>query len=395
MPTPLLILAALLAGSLGFFAWRFLRRRHLDRLVIPYLLQTGKHRAPRRGEEVHLLLCIADHYEPNTGKVTEDVARARVARWVEEYPRRLGGFRDSDGRPPRHTFFYPIEDYHAEHLDTLAVLCRDGFGEVEIHLHHDNDSAAHLTELLARSRDVFAERHGLLGRQRDTGAPAYGFIHGNWALCNSHPGGRNCGVNNELEILRDTGCYADFTMPSAPHPTQTWKINSIYYASDRPGRGWSHNTGVDAGTRPAPPGSLLLIQGPLVLDWTHAKWGLVPRLENGCLQGSQPPHIERVDNWLRARVQVRGRPDWFFVKLHAHGALESSHDALFGDAAVRFHEDLARRAAEDPHFHYHYVTAREMYNLAKAAEAGWTGSVADARDYLLLSNCGAPATAAS
>ena len=45
-------------------------------------------------------------------------------------------------------------------------------------------------------------------------------------------------VNNELEILRDTGCYADFTMPSAPHPTQTWKINSIYSASDRPGRGW-------------------------------------------------------------------------------------------------------------------------------------------------------------
>jgi hypothetical protein len=53
---------------------------------------------------------------------------------------------------------------------------------------------------------------------------------------------------------------------------------------------------------------------------------------------------------------------------------------------VRFHEALARRAASDPGFHFHYVTAREMYNLAKAAEAGHRGGVAEARDYLLVSN---------
>jgi hypothetical protein len=43
---------------------------------------------------------------------------------------------------------------------------------------------------------------------------------------------------------------------------------------------------------------------------------------------------------------------------------------------------LARRAAADQRFHFHYVTAREMANLVKAAEAGWQGSVAAARDYL-------------
>src|SRR5262249_30057375 len=117
--------------------------------------------------------------------------------------------------------------------------------------------------------------------------------------------------------------------------------------------------------------------------------GVVPRLENGCIQGSQPARVERLQSWLKARVQVPARPDWFFVKLHAHGAPESSHEALLGAPMVRFHEDLARRAAEDPRFHYHYVTARELYNLVKAAEAGWTGSVAEARDYELLWN-GAP-----
>jgi hypothetical protein len=51
---------------------------------------------------------------------------------------------------------------------------------------------------------------------------------------------------------------------------------------------------------------------------------------------------------------------------------------------VRFHGALAERAGRDPHFHYHYVTAREMYNLVKATEAGWAGPVAGALDHELL-----------
>src|SRR5262249_21783598 len=94
--------------------------------------------------------------------------------------------------------------------------------------------------------------------------------------------------------------------------------------------------------------------------------------------------------WLRARVQVPQRPDWFFVKLHAHGAIEASHEALLGAPMVRFHEDLARLAREEPRFHYHYVTAREMYNLARAAEAGWRGPVAGALDFELVSGTCCP-----
>jgi hypothetical protein len=380
----LLIFLGVLVAAALLLLWK-LHRRELLRLVVPYALQSGSHRPPRPGQEVHLLLCVADHYEPKADNAPPDLARARVRRWVEDYPRQFARFRDSDGRPPRHTFFYPIEEYDAEHLDALAGLCRAGFGEVELHLHHDGDTADNLREQLLCFRQVFAERHGLLARRRDTGAVAYGFIHGNWALCNARPDGRWCGVNNELEILAATGCYADFTMPSAPHVTQTKKINSIYYAWDWPGRPRSHERGLDVGKRPPPPGSLLLIQGPLVLDWGHAKWGLLPRLENGCLQRTQPPDIARLDNWLRARVQVPSRPDWFFVKLHAHGAVEESHDALLGEAMVRFHEALARRAA-DPRFHFHYVTAREMYNLVKAAEAGWQGPVAAAVNFELTWN---------
>jgi hypothetical protein len=376
---------ALTALGLGYL-YREVRRRGYDRWLIPYIRQRCRRRPLQPEQPVHLLLCIADHYEPDWGKPSSAIAQARVDRWVREYPRVLGQFRDSDGRPPRHSFFYPLETYNPAHLDALAELCRGGFGEVEVHLHHDHDSPEALRRKLLDFKETLAQRHGLLCRHRDTGELAYGFIHGNWALDNSRPDGRWCGVNNELDILRETGCYADFTLPSAPSPTQTRKINSLYYAVDDPHRPRSHDWGTDVGVGPAPVNSLLMIQGPLIFDWTRRRYGLVPKLENGCIQSNQPLRAARLDCWLRARVQVASRPDWFFVKLYTHGAKEANADVLLGESAVRFHEALAQRARDNRQFHYHYVTAREMANLVRAAEAGWMGSVAEARDFQLVAN---------
>ena len=368
------------------FAVRQLRRRGLNRWLLPYILETPRRRAPRRGRPIHLLLCIADHYEPCTGGASPEQADARVERWLTEYPRLFGGFRDSDGRPPRHTFFYPMEQYDPRHVGALAELCRAGYGEVEVHLHHDNDTAESLRRQLLLFKKILVEEHGLLARHRTSGEAAYGFVHGNWALNNSGPHGQHCGVNNELDILRETGCYADFTLPSAPEQAQTLTINSIYYAVGDPGRCRSHDTGTRAGSAPAPANGLLLIQGPLLFDWSHRKWGLLPRLENGCIQGNQPACIGRLPQWLRARVQVPTRPDWFFVKLHTHGAPERNQAVLLGEPMVRFHQALADLARTDANFHFHYVTAREMYNLVRAAEDGWAGPVAEARDYELVWN---------
>ena len=77
--------------------------------------------------------------------------------------------------------------------------------------------------------------------------------------------------------------------------------------------------------------------------------------------------------WLQSGVQVHGQPNWLFVKLHTHGCKEGNIDTLLGEPTVRFHEDLARVAAEHPNFRFHYVTAWEMAQLAHAAErkADW------------------------
>jgi hypothetical protein len=389
---PFLIISAvaLLAVVTAVVVIRRGRRRHLSRWLFTYIREVPKRRSPRRGESVHLLLCVADHYEPRRGGVCALKARERVDRWLRDYPRLYGGFRDSDGRPPRHTFFYPMEKYDPEHLDALAELCRDGFGEVEIHLHHDGDTAENLRAQLLSYKRLLAQRHGLLSRDRQTGALAYGFIHGNWALDNSGPRGRHCGVQNELEVLRRTGCFADFTLPSAPMAAQTRKINSLYWAVGDPCRCKNHDRGLDVGRGPRPANGLLLIQGPLLLDWGRRKGGLFPRIENACLQHNQPPSMHRLDRWLTARVQVPTRPDWFFVKLHTHGAPEHNQAVVLGEPMVRLHQGLAERAKRDPAFHVHYVSAREMCNLVLAAEAGWTGSVAQARDYAYVWNGGCP-----
>src|SRR5204863_4230187 len=141
-----------------------------------YIRHALGRRPPAAGQEVHVILCIADHYEPKFAAAPADVARGRVRRWIDEYPRQFGAFRDSDGRTPRHTFFFPAEEYEPEYLDALAGLCRAGYGEVEIHLHHDDDTADNLRRTLTEFRDVLAGRHGLLARHRETGAVGYGFI---------------------------------------------------------------------------------------------------------------------------------------------------------------------------------------------------------------------------
>lgn len=370
--------------------------RSIDKWLPGYLASVL--RRPRwQGGVRHLFFCVADHFEPFRGGIPGADALGLVERWCEEYPHLADRFRDSDGQPPRHTFFYPAEEYDAEVLDRLAELCRSGYGEVEIHLHHRNDTPEGFRDKLACFRDRLAERHGLLGRDSE-GRPRYAFIHGNWALCNSRPDGDWCGVDEELGVLAATGCYADLTFPSAPSPTQPRTVNAIYRAADRPGRPGGHERGEHARLRVAHCGlpvtedgectgrsrptdsretsakaersTLLLIQGPLALNWHRRKWGVLPRLENGEITGVNPPTSRRVDLWVRQAIGVVGRPDWVFVKVHTHGCVAANMSALLGDpmAAARTH--LQRMYRDAPGWQFHYVTAREMFNLVLAAEDG-------------------------
>src|SRR5262245_5056517 len=95
-------------------------RRGFGGWLPTYLATLGRLGVPQPGRPVHLLFCVADHFEPKLGNASPSQQRERVRRWVEDYPRLFGGFRDSDGRPPRHSFFYPAEEYEPENLDDVT-----------------------------------------------------------------------------------------------------------------------------------------------------------------------------------------------------------------------------------------------------------------------------------
>jgi hypothetical protein len=366
--------------------------RHAELWLPGYLRSAARARRERRlrGGVVDIMFAVADHYEPLHGRASFETGLRRVERWAAEYPAMASPFVDADGRHPRHTFFFPIEQYRPEFLEPLAALSRQGFGEVEVHLHHDHDTADNLRGQLQGFIRTLHERHGLLSRD-DSGRIRYGFIHGNWALDNSLPDGRWCGVEGELAVLRETGCYADFTMPAAPSPAQTRTVNEVYYARTGLKGPKAHDRGRRAavGTM-ALPTEFLLVQGPLAASWRRAKWGVVPRLESGALDAGNPPGVGRFQDWLSCGVCVAGRPDWIFIKVHTHGAPEGNADALLGSLPAGFHRDLLAAANDGKRFRLHYVTAREMVNIIHAAEAGKTGNPSQYRDFRL-----APPPAAS
>ena len=268
-------------------------------------------------------IAITDHYEPFWRNTSEQVAADRVEAWMKGWPRIASEFTDSAGRKPIYSFFYPEEEYRPHLMDRLAESVRAGIGDVEVHLHHDGEGEQNFVDRMQSFTETLIARHGLL--RRIDGRPAFGFIHGNWALDNSRSDGRRCGLNNELSLLIKLGCYADFTLPSAPHSTQTRMVNTIYWAVDDAGRPKSHDTGIPfevgatAINRPAP--ALLMIPGPLGLRSTLFGNGdrLTPRLETGEVASYDPPTPARVKAWLDLAPRVG---DDVFVKLHTHGTQE-------------------------------------------------------------------------
>ena len=358
------------------------RRKNISNWILAYLRQDWRQR-PVPGVTKHLMFCFVDHYEPGWEQPSYATECIRVARWREEYPKLCDGHRDADGRAPIHTFFYPEEEYRPEHLDAIVELCRLGLGEIEIHLHHDNDTEAGLREKLRRFTELLATRHDALPRDAATGQPRWAFIHGNWALDNCHPGGTGCGVNNELIVLREEGCYADFTLPAAPDPCQTSTVNKIYYAADDPLRPKSHDHGVRVRVGQQPSGDLMIIQGPLGFMWHSRKFGILPRIENADVRTSSPPTPARVDAWVETGIHVGGKPEWVFVKVHTHGTQERDMDTLLGSSMAQAFSYLEKRYNDGREWKLHYVSARETYNIIKAAEAGQSGDAGSYRDYVI------------
>ena len=345
--------------------------RHAE-IWLPGYVKNRAKRLVSNTKVKRLWVSITDHYEPLGGRVSIDRALDRVSRWQQAWPRIADDApRDGAGKKPCYSFFYPQEEYRAELLAPLAEMTRDGIGDVEVHIHHDKETPAGFIEKMDTFCRTLRETHGLL--HDHNGRMVFGFIHGNWALDNSRPDGRWCGLTGEIELLRDLGCYADFTMPSIPSPTQGRVINQVYWCTGTPGRSKAFDRGIEATVGGGTQGDLLMITGPVGLRYSER---LVPRMETGELAVYDPPTPYRVKRWLDLAPRVGGD---IFLKLYTHGAREDNADMLLGTAtkASGLQEmfQWLHEAAQEQQIELHWASAYEMFCAVEALTHGTsTGS---------------------
>jgi hypothetical protein len=291
--------------------------------------------------------------------VDERIAIERVAGWSHAWPEIASRHHDSAGRPAQYTFFYPEEEYRPFLLDPLAAMVEQGVCDVEVHIHHDGEGEQNFVDRISTFTDTLYSRHNLL--RKEGGRIRFGFIHGNWALDNSGPGGRHCGLNNELSLLVSLGCYADFTLPSAPEQSQSRLVNTIYWAVDDPRCPKSHDTGTPVRiSDPGSAGALLMIPGPLALRWEGKRW--MPRIERGEISFNDLPTPSRVSQWIRTAPRIGSD---VFIKLFTHGTQERNSSVLLSGALDRVLELMTKQTAQWGQSLY-FVSAAQMRDAVEA-----------------------------
>jgi hypothetical protein len=344
---------------------------------------------PRGNGQKHVIFTIANHFEPSWseyGLLDLDTQRRRLDEYCKSARKTGEAVLDADGTKFRHTNFYSAEQYDRRILEKMAAMQAEGLGEVEIHLHHGvdkPDTADNLRKTLTRFRDCLAEEHDLLSRFAGEAQPKYAFVHGNLALANS-AGGRFCGVDEEMQILQETGCYVDMTLPSAPNRSQVAMLNKIYECGLPLTEKMPHRKGRAVrvfGNQPRLP---LIFTGPLIFNWTRLRRGLPrPGIDDGALAGNHPADAERFKRWLSANVTVKDRPEWIFVKLYCHGFFDRDQSACIGEEARKFFSHTVENGEKTGEYKVYFATAREAFNMVSAAIDGKQGSPGAYRNYRL------------
>lgn len=195
----------------------------------------------------HIIYMHADHFEP--GSCSLDICNERLKIWTNDlkklkikpslfvFPSLLMDYRDGKiiTRPSSLTptiikYLKPMENNGAD---------------INLHIHHERWTTSSVTTepwiTLLREKKVTDEQmlitHIIDVKKvfEDVGIDmtSWGFVHGMWGLNASDT--RVCNIENEIIILKEYGCFGDFTFP-AGRPRCTPDMSGIFSVPNRIGK---------------------------------------------------------------------------------------------------------------------------------------------------------------
>ena len=128
---------------------------------------------------------------------------------------------------------------------------------------------------------------------------------------------------------------------------------------------------------------LLLVPGILGLRRVKGGKKIFPVIESSNIDRDDCLDESRIDYLAANALRIKGRPNWLFIKLHTHGARNADFGLPFALPVDRAHGHLNRKYNDKKRYFLHYVSAREMYNIIKAAESGLDGNPNDYRNFII------------
>ncbi len=280
---------------------------------------------------------------------------------------------DSDGREFQLTFACPGRNPDSTTLHMLTEYCRRGLGEVEYLIPWDYSSEESMREELEQGLRRFNSR----GWMNTVGSEV------RFAVVRERNSGEReeADLRRQASVLSDLGCYADMSFPGVRSSRPQSRVNTMFMVSSADNEPYNESDELRAGRLGK--GGLLVIEGPFLIDWTDWRLTLRPYVEDGHLSPEAPPDPGRVDSWIRANVHVIGQPNWIFVKLTIDGLSNATSARSLRHSLDRSLMYLEEVCNDDEMYRLHYVTAREMYNVAMAAQALKNGNAGLFRDYLI------------
>jgi hypothetical protein len=298
---------------------------------VPYFLVTKKHTA------VHILVMIANQLDLSSGNPSPDEVERRLSAWERRYPESINRHYDADGARPRHTWFLSPEEHDEQRLLRLSRMCFNRLGEIEA---SDMPRGMPGDYYFTKARTCGA--HEYFDVSKKSVVPAYVMMR-----------------NGQERVPLFPGCFAEVRFLEHEHSS------AILTSALAEGKTFF---------------SFPVING---VNWFEPRNIVYPDHEAGEITPRAMPGRLRSIWWVHNGSRVEKNTQWVFVVVAVRGADPGAAELMLGKSAQHLYNSFENLYNDGNRFCTHYVTAREMANIASAAVAGKIGNPHMYRDWVV------------